>query len=99
MVMNEYEERFLRPALSLHEIFASTKGPSQKRRRRQIWLGVAAVGLLTIACSAASHHALDRTSSHGRTTAAQGQGCSTTADEFRRFLCGQQASGAESLIG
>ena len=96
MVMNEYEERFLRPAPSLHEIFASTNGPSQKRRRRQIWLGVAAVGLLTIAYSAASHHGLDR---HGRTMAAQGQGCSAGADEFRRLLCGQQASGAEPLIG
>ena len=98
MVMNEYEERFRRPAPSLHQIFASTKAPSPNRRRRQIWLAVAAVGLLTIAYGAASHHAFDRTSSHGRTTAAQGQGCSTIADEFRRFLCGQQASGGELLI-
>jgi hypothetical protein len=82
MVVNEYEERFCPPAPSLHEIFASTKGPSQKRRRRRIWLVAAAVGLLTIAYSAASHHALDRAGGHGRTTAAQGQGCFAVAESL-----------------
>jgi hypothetical protein len=74
MTVNEYEERFRPPAPSLHQTFAATKGPNQKPHRRRILLAAAAVALLTITCSAKSHHALRNwTSSHDRTTAAQEQ--------------------------
>jgi ferric-dicitrate binding protein FerR (iron transport regulator) len=89
MIMSEYEERFRAPAPSLHQTFATTRGRSPgRRRRRRIWVAVAAVGVLTITYKVASHHAVHSwTISQSRTTATHGQTSPmTVSDEFRLFL-------------
>ena len=74
MIMNEYEERFRSQAPALRQIFAATRGRNQERRRRRIWVAAAAVGVLMVTGTVATHHAVHGwTSSHARTTAVQGQ--------------------------
>jgi hypothetical protein len=88
MTVSQYEERFRRPAPSLHQIFAATRGRNAKRRRRRIWVAAAAVAVLAITWKVASHHALPGwTSNHYRTTAAQARCVALIASEdFRLFL-------------
>jgi hypothetical protein len=74
MTLSEYEERFRPPAPSLHQTFAAARGRNQERRPRRIWAIAAALGVLTITCRVASHHAVHGWKiSHGETPAVQEQ--------------------------
>ena len=88
MSMSDYEERFRPLAPSLHQIFSATGGRSQeRRRRRRIWVAATVVGVLTVAYTAASPHALHGwRSGHSRTPACQAQRSAMVSDEFRLFL-------------
>ena len=99
MTMSEYEERFRPPGPSFHQTYAATRGRTTGRRR--IWLVAAAVGVLTLTCRVASHHAVHGwTSTHSRTTAVEGQRpLMAVSDEFIVFLCGKPVSGVEPTVG
>ena len=57
MTMSEYEERFRRPAPSLHQTFAEVRRPNRGgRRSRRLWVTAALVGVMTITSKAALHH-------------------------------------------
>jgi hypothetical protein len=65
MIMSEYEERFRSPAPSLHKTFAATRGPNQGRRSRRLWVAAALVGVMTMTCKVASHHAVHSGTGNG----------------------------------
>ena len=57
MTMSEYEERFRRPAPSLHQTLAQVRGSHRGgRRNRRLWVAAALVGVVTITSKAALHH-------------------------------------------
>jgi hypothetical protein len=83
MTVGQYEERFRRPAPSLHQIFAATRGRYKKRWRRRIWVAAAAVGAMAITWKVAPHPTLPGwTGGHHRTTAAQEQKVAATSPEY-----------------
>jgi hypothetical protein len=66
MIMSEYEERFRSPAPSLHQTFAATRGPNRGRQRsRRLWVAAALVGVMTMTCKVASHHAVHSAMGNG----------------------------------
>jgi hypothetical protein len=66
MTMSEYEERFRSPTPSLHQTFAATQGPNRGRRRsRRLWVAAALVGVMTMTCKVASHHAIHSGTGNG----------------------------------
>jgi hypothetical protein len=65
MIMSEYEERFRSPAPSLHQTFAATRGPNRGRRSRRLWVAAALVGVMTMTCKVASHHAVHTGTGNG----------------------------------
>jgi hypothetical protein len=74
MIVDQYEERFLRPAPSLHQTFAAATGRAERHRRRRIWAAAAAAAALAIIGSAGSHRgALGWIISHCQTQAVQRQ--------------------------
>lgn len=66
MIMSEYEERFRSPAPSLHQTFAAARGPNRGRQRsRRLWVAAALVGVMTMTCKVASHHAVHSATGNG----------------------------------
>jgi hypothetical protein len=66
MTVSEYEERFRSPTPSLHQTLVAARGPNRGRRRgRGLWVAAALLGVMTMTCKVALHHAIHSETGNG----------------------------------